>query len=79
MERFSPTYTAVPKAMSHGTLIIHSAPSALRTHIDWAIKDALGISAQIQWRSQPNFAGTYRTENLPGAIYQAALQNFVAR
>lgn len=62
MERFSPTYTAVPKAMSHGTLIIHSAPSALRTHIDWAIKDALGISAQIQWRSQPNFAGTYRTE-----------------
>lgn len=62
MERFSPTFTAVPKAMSYGTLIIHSAPSALRTHIDWAIKDALGISAQIQWRSQPNFAGTYRTE-----------------
>lgn len=62
MERFSPTFTAVPKAMSYGMLIIHSAPSALRTHIDWAIKDALGISAQIQWRSQPNFAGTYRTE-----------------
>ena len=62
MERISPTFTAMPKAMSHGTLIIYSAPSALRTHIDWAIKDALGISAQIQWRSQPNFAGTYRTE-----------------
>ncbi len=62
MERFSPTFTAAPRALSHGTLIIHSAPSALRTHIDWAIKDALGISAQIQWRSQPNFAGTYRTE-----------------
>ena len=62
MERISPTFTAMPKAMSHGTLIIYSAPSALRTHIDWAIKDALGISAQIQWRSQPNFAGTYRAE-----------------
>lgn len=71
MERFSPTYSAVPKAISHGTLIIHSAPSALRTHIDWAVKDALGISTQIHWRPQPNFAGTYRTEiswrDLPGS------------
>jgi len=58
MERISPTNNAV----STGSLIIHSAPSALRTHIDWAIKDVLGKSVQIQWRPQPNFVGTYRTE-----------------
>jgi hypothetical protein len=58
MERISPTNNVV----STGSLIIHSAPSALRTHIDWAIKDILGNSVQIQWRPQPNFVGTYRTE-----------------
>ena len=58
MERISPTFTAV----TNGSLIIHSAPSALRTHIDWAIKDILGSSVHLQWRPQPNFVGTYRTE-----------------
>ena len=62
MERISPTYNAVPKSISHGSLVIHSAPSALRTHIDWAIKDVLGIAVVINWRVQPNFAGTYRAE-----------------
>jgi hypothetical protein len=58
MERISPTNNVV----STGWLVIHSAPSALRTHIDWAIKDILGTSVQIQWRPQLNFVGTYRTE-----------------
>lgn len=58
MERISPTFNVV----THGSLVIHSAPSALRTHIDWAIKDILGLSIQIQWRPQPNFVGTYRSE-----------------
>ena len=58
MERISPTNNAV----STGWLVIHSAPSALRTHIEWAIKDILGTSVQIHWRPQPNFVGTYRTE-----------------
>ena len=62
MERISPTYNAVPKSISHGSLVIHSAPSALRTHIDWAIKDILGIALAINWRVQPNFVGTYRAE-----------------
>ena len=62
MERISPTYNAVPKSIRHGSLVIHSAPSALRTHIDWAIKDVLGIAVVINWRVQPNFAGTYRAE-----------------
>jgi len=58
MERISPTFTAV----TNGSLIIHSAPSTLRTHIEWAIKDILGSSVQLSWRPQPNFVGTYRTE-----------------
>ena len=58
MERISPTNSAVSK----GSLVIHSAPSALRAHIDWAIKDILGNFVAINWRLQPNFAGTYRTE-----------------
>jgi hypothetical protein len=58
MERISPTFTAV----TNGSLIIHSAPSALRTHIDWAIKDILGSKIEINWRPQPNYAGTYRAE-----------------
>jgi len=58
MERISPTNNVV----STGSLVIHSAPSALRAHIDWAIRDILGTSVQIQWRTQPNFVGTYRTE-----------------
>lgn len=58
MERFSPTLTAV----TNGSLVIHSAPSALRTHIEWAIKDIFSSNVQLQWRSQPSFVGTYRTE-----------------
>ena len=71
MERISPTYNAVPQSVSHGSLLIHSAPSALRTHIDWAIKDILGIATTINWRPQPNYVGTYRAEitwrDLPGS------------
>jgi hypothetical protein len=62
MERISPTHNAVTRITNSGSLVIHSAPSALRTHIDWAIKDILGTSLVINWRVQPNFVGTYRTE-----------------
>ena len=64
MERISPTKSAVHTSLpvTHGSLVIHSAPSALRTHIDWAIKDILGTSVQMQWRPQPNYVGTYRSE-----------------
>ena len=64
MERISPTKSAVHTSLpvTHGSLVIHSAPSALRTHIHWAIKDILGTSVQMQWRPQPNYVGTYRSE-----------------
>ena len=45
----------------HGHLVIHSAPSALRTHIEWALQHQLGASVEITWLPQPHSAGTFRT------------------
>lgn len=58
MERISPNL----KFMVNGTLIIYSAPSALRTHIEWAIQGVLGAGLEINWRPQINYVGTYRCE-----------------
>lgn len=58
MERISPNF----KGIVNGTLVIYSAPSALRTHIEWAIASVLGAGIEINWRPQINFVGTYRSE-----------------
>jgi hypothetical protein len=58
MERISPTI----KAATNGTLSIHSAPAALRSHIEWAIKDVIGVNTQIHWRRQSKYVGTFRAE-----------------
>jgi len=43
-----------------GFLTIHSTPSALRRHIDWAIQNILGSDVQVNWLPQPLMAGTYK-------------------
>ena len=43
-----------------GQLVIHSTPSALRPHIEWALQNILGTSVIVQWKTQPLCAGTYR-------------------
>jgi len=43
-----------------GQLTIHSAPSALRQHIDWAIQELLGSTVQCHWSLQGLKAGTYK-------------------
>ena len=45
-----------------GLLAIHSAPSALRAHIDWAIQNILGSDAQLNWLPQPMMVGTFKTK-----------------
>ena len=45
-----------------GLLTIHSAPSALRRHIDWAIQNILGSDAQLNWLPQPIMVGTFKTK-----------------
>ena len=53
--------TSSSKALAvRGQLIIHSAPSALRQHIDWAIQELLGATVQCHWTPQPLKAGTYK-------------------
>lgn len=45
-----------------GFLTIHSTPSALRHHIDWAIQAVLGTWVKPSWSPQPLIPGSYRTQ-----------------
>ena len=51
-----------PSALTsvQGLLTIHSAPSALRRHIDWAIQNIVGVDAQLNWLPQTLMPGTYK-------------------
>ena len=50
-----------PRAFTRGYLVIHSAPSALCRHIEWAVATLLGRSAELTWRPQPLLIGTHRS------------------
>jgi len=45
-----------------GFLTIHSTPSALRHHIDWALQAVLGTWVKPTWSPQPLIPGSYRTQ-----------------
>ncbi|MFV0451488.1 MAG: DUF3145 domain-containing protein [Propioniciclava sp.] len=45
-----------------GVLFIHSAPSALCPHIEWALGAALGVPADLRWERQPAEPASYRTD-----------------
>ena len=45
-----------------GFLTIHSTPSALRHHIDWALQAVLGTWVKPSWIPQPLIPGSYRTQ-----------------
>jgi len=52
---------------------VHSAPSALCPHIEWAVGGVLGVAVSGDWTPQPAQAGTYRTEiSWAGSIGSAA-------
>jgi hypothetical protein len=59
MERLT---TPSNRQQVRGFLTIHSAPSALRHHIDWAIQSVLGNWTKLSWNSQPLLPGTFRTQ-----------------
>lgn len=44
-----------------GLVVVHSAPSALRQHIEWGLNSLLGAPQNIFWRDQPLSPGTVRT------------------
>lgn len=48
--------------MTGGLLFVHSTPSALCPHIEWAAGGILGAPPQLAWLPQPVQPGSYRTE-----------------
>lgn len=53
---------AVQSKIARGVVYIHSAPSALRPHVEWAVGRALGRAVNFDWREQPVLKGAFRTE-----------------
>lgn len=47
---------------TRGVLHIHSAPSALCPHIQWAVGGALGMRVDLDWFPQPAERSAYRAE-----------------
>ena len=47
---------------TRGVVYVHSSPSALCPHIEWAVGGALGMPVSLDWAPQPAERGTYRTE-----------------
>jgi hypothetical protein len=50
------------ETLTRGVVYIHSAPSALCPHIEWALIGVLDAALDFDWVGQPAEAGTYRTE-----------------
>lgn len=50
------------RTATRGVLFIHSAPSALCPHVEWAAGGVLGHAVNLEWTPQPAQAGTYRAE-----------------
>jgi hypothetical protein len=46
-----------------GVLYIHSSPSALCPHIEWAVGGAFGTPTRLSWTPQPVERATYRAEH----------------
>ena len=49
-------------ATTRGVFYVHSAPSALCPHVEWAAAGVLGAPADWHWVAQPAEPGTYRAE-----------------
>ena len=47
---------------TRGVLYVHSAPSALCPHIEWAVGGVFGAPVRLDWIPQPAERAAYRTE-----------------
>lgn len=50
------------RVTTRGVLYVHSAPSALCPHVEWAAAGVFGTPVSLSWIPQPAAAGTYRAE-----------------
>lgn len=58
---------------TRGVFFVHSAPSAMCPHVEWAVAGVLGHSVDFSWSGQPAEPGSYRCEvSWQGAIGSAA-------
>lgn len=47
---------------TRGVLYVHSTPSALCPHVEWAVGGVLGVAASLAWTAQAAAHGMYRSE-----------------
>lgn len=47
---------------AEGMVFIHSAPTALCSHIEWALDAAFGMPTGVEWQPQPVCPGQWRAE-----------------
>ena len=47
---------------TRGVLYVHSAPSALCPHVEWAVGGVFGAPVRVDWIPQPIERSTYRTD-----------------
>ena len=60
-------------AATRGVLYVHSAPSALCPHVEWAAGGVFGVPVSMSWIPQPATAGSFRAEfSWQGAVGSAA-------
>jgi hypothetical protein len=45
-----------------GVVYVHSSPSAVCPHVEWAISGTLGVRAELKWIAQPAAPGQLRAE-----------------
>ena len=62
MKEVTVTARTATRAATRGVLYVHSAPSALCPHIEWAVSGVLGVPVNLDWTPQPAQPGTYRAE-----------------
>lgn len=50
------------RVMTRGVVFVHSTPTALCPHIEWALESILGLDVSLEWTDQPVAPGLVRTE-----------------
>ncbi|KQP64702.1 MULTISPECIES: DUF3145 domain-containing protein [unclassified Nocardioides] len=62
MKEVTVTTQTATRNSTRGVLYVHSAPSALCPHVEWAVGGVLGVAVSLDWTPQPAQSGTYRAE-----------------
>jgi hypothetical protein len=47
---------------TRGVLYVHSAPTALCPHVEWAVAGVLGVHVSLEWTAQPAAPNMWRAE-----------------